>query len=151
MLYSKSTNGFYDPAINGDIPKDAVEITVDQWQSLMDAQSSGKVIQSDVNGNPEATNPPGPTQAQTINIISRAIQVALDAGAKNWGYDSIVSAASYAASTNKQYAADSATLIGWRDSVWSWATPLFSSVVAGESPDEFMKKMPAQPAQPKVS
>ena len=68
-----------------------------------------------------------------------------------WGYDNVISAASYAASTNKQYAADAAALIGWRDEVWAWATPQFPNVTAGETPESFMATMPAQPEQPKVS
>jgi hypothetical protein len=89
-----------------------------------------------------------PTQQETIDAISYAIQQALDAGAKAWGYDNIVSAASYANSTNTQYAADAKALIGWRDAVWAWAIPQFATVAAGTDPTAFMATMPAQPAQP---
>lgn len=101
--------------------------------------------------NDSTTTPPPPTQEQTITIISNAIELALDTGAIIWGYSSIVSAASYVASTNKQYAADASALIEWRDEVWAWAIPQFPNVIAGETPESFMATMPAQPAQPKVS
>ena len=148
--FTASPISFLDDDINI-IPSDAVEITQEQWQSLLESQSKGLIIKADLNGNPVAVNPPGPTYDQTVINISNALQATLDTGAINWGYNSIVSAASYAASINKQYAADAAALIGWRDEVWAWATPQFPNVAAGESPATFMATMPAQPEQPKVS
>jgi hypothetical protein len=88
------------------------------------------------------------TQAETVSNITSAIQQSLDVGAKAWGYDSIVSAASYASSTNAQYAVDAKALIGWRDAVWAWAIPQFATVVAGTDPQTFMVNMPIQPTQP---
>lgn len=57
MFYSKSTGGFYDPAINVSIPADAVQITDDAYQALFAAQSTGKVITADASGNPIAVDP----------------------------------------------------------------------------------------------
>jgi hypothetical protein len=96
----------------------------------------------------QALQNPAPTQAETVSNIASAIQQSLDAGAQKWNYDSIVSAASYANSTNTQYAADAKALIGWRDAVWAWAIPQFATVAAGTDPTAFMATMPAQPAQP---
>lgn len=65
MFYSKSAGGFYDSAIHGDnIPPDAVEITMAEHLALLAAQSAGKVIQGDENGNPVAVDPPKPTADQ---------------------------------------------------------------------------------------
>lgn len=150
--WSRSTSGFYDPAINADgIPLDAVEVTYAKWQALLVAQSQGMIIQSDSKGNPVAVDPPPPSKDQTITIISDAIQVALDAGAQKWGYSSIISGASYATSTDPQFAADAAALIGWRDTVWPWAYAKFPNVTPGESSDVFMVDMPAQPAKPVIN
>lgn len=53
--YAKSTNGFYSSEVNGAaMPSDVVEITEQIWQQLLEAQSSGRVIASDNNGNPIA-------------------------------------------------------------------------------------------------
>lgn len=99
---------------------------------------------------PDATlEPPTPTLDQTIVTINAAVQKSLDEGAAKWGYNSIVSAATYATSTNPQYAADAAALIQWRDDVWDWAYPKYAGVTPGETPEEFMVDMPKQPAQPK--
>lgn len=64
MFYSKSTNGFYIPAVHGDnIPGDAVAITHEQHQALIDGQSTGKVIAADENGFPVLQDPPPPPPA----------------------------------------------------------------------------------------
>jgi len=64
MRYSKSTGGFYDPAINTVIPTDAVTITAEQHQALLAGQVTGQVISSDANGSPILTDAPAPTEAQ---------------------------------------------------------------------------------------
>lgn len=74
IFYSKSAGGFFDSIINaGKIPSDAVSVSDDAYVSLMAAQSSGKVIQGDANGNPVAVNPPSPSAAQL------AVKAALEA------------------------------------------------------------------------
>ena len=62
--YSKTTCGFYDPAINASMPPDAVEVTDVAYEALFAAQSAGQIISADSNGNPVAAPPPGPTAAQ---------------------------------------------------------------------------------------
>lgn len=58
MFYSKFTGGFYEVEIHGrSIPNDAVEITRQQHEDLMTAQSNGKVIQGDKDGWPVALDP----------------------------------------------------------------------------------------------
>lgn len=73
FYYSAITGGFYDTSIHSDmfvaengtmVPNpsgpiaDAVAVTSDQYAELMTAQSSGKWITPDANGNPQATDPP---------------------------------------------------------------------------------------------
>lgn len=53
MFYSKSTGGFYDSDVHGgNIPQDAVEISVSEWRSLLDGQTQGKQIVGDQTGRP---------------------------------------------------------------------------------------------------
>ena len=67
MLYAKSTNGFYLPEFHGDrIPVDAVEITSEQYVTLLDGQSTGKQIVAGTDGFPVLTDPPAPTPNQII-------------------------------------------------------------------------------------
>src|ERR1700743_1672952 len=65
MYYSKSTGGFYDDGIHvkSQIPSDAVEITVAEWQTLLQGQANGQMIVADANGNPVLQNYPEPALA----------------------------------------------------------------------------------------
>lgn len=60
IFYSKSQGGFYDDSIHTTIPSDAVEITVEQWQALLEGQSGGQQIVGDANGNPILQAYPAP-------------------------------------------------------------------------------------------
>ena len=76
MYFSKSTGGFYDPAIHGDnTPADAVEITAEQHAALIEGQSHGKQIVADENGFPVLQDPPAPSVAEK----KAAVQSQIDA------------------------------------------------------------------------
>lgn len=74
MYYSKSTGGFYDTAIHGDnIPSDAVEISREYHAELMQAQTSGKII--DWSGDmPVAVEPQGPSPMELISAQIRVLE-----------------------------------------------------------------------------
>ncbi|MDH0435560.1 DUF4376 domain-containing protein [Aeromonas caviae] len=77
MYYSKSTGGFYSLDIHGNnIPPEAVEITTEDHSALMLAQSEGKQIVADDNGNPIAINPPMPIRTNVVLLA--------DVAAKRW-------------------------------------------------------------------
>ena len=61
MFYSSSTNGFYSPDLHKNIPNDAVEITTEYWQSLLEGQGQGQRIWHDESGYPILTDHPQPT------------------------------------------------------------------------------------------
>lgn len=70
MFYSKTTGGFYDRAIHGDnIPDDAVEITSEEHQTLINGQSNGKRIVADESGKPVLADPPAPTDDELAAAI----------------------------------------------------------------------------------
>lgn len=73
MLFSESTLGFYDPAINTDIPSDAVEITDDVYGAMISGQESGKQIAADKNGQPVLVDRIPPAVP-----LTRQAQAALD-------------------------------------------------------------------------
>lgn len=53
IRYSASSNGFYDTDINGgDIPSDAIDITEDEYKSILYGQAAGKIISADFAGKP---------------------------------------------------------------------------------------------------
>lgn len=102
---------------------------------------------------PPAPAPQAPTQAQLVTAYETAIQTALDTYAQSWGYDSLVTAASYAASTVPQFAAEAKALISWRDETWQWAEAYEAQVLAGTltlptNAAGLMAAMPPQPTRP---
>jgi hypothetical protein len=154
MKYSKSTNGFYTESIHGkNVPLDSIEITDEQHQELIISQSQGKIISTDKSGNPVAIDPPDPTQDQIFSSFESATKTMIDAFCKTWGYDSILSAASYSTSKNLQYANESDALTNWRDAVWTSYINLVASVKSGLTPiptsiESFLSTLPAKPARP---
>jgi hypothetical protein len=150
MFYSKSTKGFYDSVINSVIPSDAVEISTEYWQSLLEAQSQGQIIEADSTGYPKAVNHPAPTREQTIAIYNQAAQQNLDAVAESWEYSSIVSAVSYANSTNPQYKADAEALIAWRDETWKQAYTIEAGATLPLNVESFLAMLPAEPVKPVI-
>lgn len=65
MLYAKSTGGFYSAEIHGEnIPADAVEISQEYYESLLNGQSKGNLITSDKDGAPVLTSPQPPSTDQ---------------------------------------------------------------------------------------
>ena len=147
LYYAKSTNGFYDNEINTVIPADAIEISTELHQSLMQFQSLGKIIQSDKEGNPVALDPPAPTKDQLIQMYESVAQKNLDSVAKAWGYSSIVDATSYANSTNSQYKAEAEALIAWRDTYWAKAYTIEESSLPN-TVEDFIAALPAAPSKP---
>lgn len=73
MLFSKSTNGFYDPDIHKveQIPGDAVEVSAEDYAKLLQAQYLGKRITSNEEGCPVAIEPPPPT-AEELAVMNKA-------------------------------------------------------------------------------
>lgn len=57
----------------------------------------------------------------TEEEAAATVQEALDSKAKEYLYDSIISATSYINSTNPRFRADADAFVKWRDAVWVWA------------------------------
>ncbi|MDR2935655.1 MAG: hypothetical protein LBV70_07270 [Candidatus Adiutrix sp.] len=81
--------------------------------------------------------PPQPQPAQREAALKAALQARLDGFARTRGYDGILSAASYAASTDPRFAAEGQYAIQARDETWRAALAVFAQVAAGE------REMPA--------
>ena len=94
MYYAKSTGGFYVKEIHGKIiPNDAVEITDEEHQALLDGQSQGKAIVADADGRPMLQDPSPPTAKQIIlsqiaaleaTVTPRRLREAILAVDKGW-------------------------------------------------------------------
>lgn len=147
MKYAKSTNGFYDEAIHGgSIPADAVEITVEEHQALLEGQSQGKIISADKNGKPVLKDPPPPTPEQIVAQYDAAVQQRLDDFAKTHNYASILSAATYATSAVPKFAAEGQYAVEARDATWAKCYEVLAAVESGSRPmptlDELLAELP---------
>ncbi|VFS25944.1 tail assembly chaperone gp38 [Enterobacter cancerogenus] len=56
-FFSAKELGFFYAEVNEDIPEDAIEISSEAYNILIEAQGDGKTISSDSNGNPILTEP----------------------------------------------------------------------------------------------
>ena len=67
---------------------------------------------------------------EIISQFETVIQARLDLGAKNAGYDSILSACSYAAAPNA-FQADGISFINWRANCWTYCYSIMQQVQIG--------------------
>lgn len=78
MAYYSKTGGFYLREIHGDkIPADAVEITAEEWQALLDGQAHGKIIVAGKGGKPELRDPEPPAPVVPAQVTMRQARLAL--------------------------------------------------------------------------
>lgn len=66
--FSKAELGFYCDEVNESIPADAVEISEELYFSLLEGQSTGKVIAANKAGIPILTDPPEPTVEELVAL-----------------------------------------------------------------------------------
>lgn len=68
MHYSPLNKGFYCTTIHGEnIPADAVEVSPDEYETLMSGQSEGKhIVFNDQLGRPVLEDPPAPSPSELI-------------------------------------------------------------------------------------
>jgi hypothetical protein len=90
---------------------------------------------------------PAPTAPEpTIADYEAAIQGVIDQQARAKQFRDGVTLASYAASTNPQWAAEAQAFIAWRDAVWAHAYATFAKVQSGQMQqptiEGFLSEMP---------
>ena len=132
VFFSPATGGFYIREIHGDnIPADAVEITVEEYQALLEGQSKGKVIMADENGRPILQDPPPPTPEQIMAECVERTQKRLDDFARTRNYDNILSACTYATSTVPKFQKEGQYCVTARDATWAKLYEILAEVQAG--------------------
>ncbi len=143
LHFSKSTNGFFDSAIHGDLmPGDAVEVSIDAHSALLEGQSLGRRIVSDVRGYPVLATQPHPEPDQVRKMLSAAVQRHLDVTAQASGYDDIKTAVTYADEPAvPRFEAEGKALRAWRSLVWESA---LKTLEAGSLPsaDKLIASLP---------
>ena len=145
MFFSALTGGFYTREIHGDnIPDDAVGITTEEHQALLEGQSKGKIISADKNGKPVLKDPPPPTPEQIIAQYDAAIAQRLDDFAKTLNYTNIMSAATYATSTVPKFKAEGQYALEARDATWAKFYEVLAAVESGSRPMPTLEELLAE-------
>lgn len=144
MFYSKTTGGFYQ---SGKTPSDAVEITEDEHKTLIDGQSNGKLILPDQKGHPTLVDRPPLTDDEKIANYRAAVGRHIDAQAQAFGFDSIITAVTYADEPadplNQSYGV---ALRAWRSACWQKCREVLEVWQGGEAEptvDEVIASLPA--------
>lgn len=148
VKFSPSTKGFYSPAVHQVIPNDVVDITDDVHQALLAGQAAGKSIQSDASGHPVLVDPPPPTIEQQIAIYTDEVQRHLDTFAATRGYNSLLSACSYATSTVARFAVEGQYCVTLRDQTWTQCYQILADYQQGLRPAPTLEELLAELPQP---
>lgn len=135
FYYSPTTFGFYTKSIHGtNMPVDVIELSQERHKELLELQSQGKLITVGQDGDLTTVNRPLPTTEQTTATFIVLIQKKLDTFAKTKGYDSILSACTYATSTVPKFAAEGQAAVNIRDTTWACCYDILEAVQAGTRP-----------------
>lgn len=78
--------------------------------------------------------PPPPTSSEVQALVVADTQERLDLWARTRGYDGILSACTYAASTVPKFAAEGQAAVVARDATWAALYALLDAVMAGTQP-----------------
>lgn len=75
--------------------------------------------------------------------VAIELQRRLDGLAVSWGYDSMLSLASYRGSASLAFAAEALAATAWRDAVW-----IYAAASTATTPEAFFAGLPPAPAHP---
>lgn len=148
MFYSSLKPGFYSRDVHGDgIPADAVEISDEEYSSLLAGQSAGQRIVGGPDGFPVLETTPPPTVEQLVASLTAAVQAHIDARAAAAGYDNIYTACTYADEPSvPKFQAEGQALRAWRSWVWAKCHEIMADVQAGKreipSADRLIAELP---------
>jgi len=92
-------------------------------------------------------HPPAVTAQEIEQAMTDAIQAHLDATAQEMGYDGILSAVSYSASSHPKFGPEGRAALAWRDACWDYAYQVLFAAKAGAraipTSDELIAELPA--------
>lgn len=67
----------------------------------------------------------------TISRLTDAVQNHMDKTAQQRGYDNLLSACTYATSSNLPFQAEGQACVEWRDAVWAYCYQVMGNVMSG--------------------
>lgn len=110
------------------------------YEAVIDAPEATRLVASDEAApgwrmaDGELRPPLAVDAPPNVDVYRRAIAAHVEAAAVARGYDSGVSCASYASSTNPAWRAEAEAFVAFRDAVWAKAFALLGAVGAGKRP-----------------
>lgn len=148
---------YYYPALKGfssqpNLGGEAIQITDEQHQLLLQQESSGKILMHDAQGVPYAQDRPAPNPTelfmQAAEAVRQALQSAIDTKAREFGFSAGNALMLYAGFAN-DYQTLAQTFATWEVSVWTEANDYKAEVIAGNqpmlTPAQAVAMMPAYP------
>lgn len=147
-FYSASTGGFYNDKIHEVMPGDCVEITKDEYHSLLSGESEGMVISPGDSGKPVLCDRQPLTSEQITTMFKNAIQRHMDEVAISLGYDDIKNSVTYAEEPAvPKFQNEGRALRTWRSLVWAYGYEQISAVQSGDRElptiEELIAELPA--------
>lgn len=144
MLYSKSSNSFYVRELHGDaIPSDAVEVSKQQHKEIIEGHYAGKTISADSDGFPILIDAPKLSNEQRVRYLEMQVQQILDAKAREYGYDSILSAVSYATlGEGEPFQVEGKAFNTWRALCWQAFYNTINAFDFNGSDESVISKLP---------
>ena len=119
-----------------------IEITDAQHKLFIEHQQNYKII----DGKFTFVETPAPTLEQIQKELTAAVQLYMDSKVQEKGYDSILTACTYATSADLIFAKEAQTCIEWRDAVWRCCYKLFENMLSGScsimTQEEFIAELP---------
>jgi hypothetical protein len=139
--------GYYKLNTDGTIQSRSKQVD-NTWLPLSDLatkEDGSYYTYYNVDGTPDLAKIMLEDKANTLQAMESAVQEYIDSQAKNRGYDSIVSACSYAGYTN-EFQTEAVSLGVWRSAAWTKAYQVQADVEAGTIPmptvDELIAMLP---------
>lgn len=90
--------------------------------------------------------PAAPTEAAILSSLTAAVQIYLDATARERNYDGILSLCSYATSLDLTFKTEGQAGVEWRDAVWRASYTIMAAVKSGirgiPTVEELIEEMP---------
>lgn len=136
MLYSAAENAFYPVELvpmykaAGTFPADAKTVTPEVIQAFYETPPpAGKCLAAGVDGLPTWEDQDPPTPKQIEEDRNHAVQMLLDSTAREYRYDDMRSACTYADEPSvPQFQREGIALRAWRSLVWERVGKIFQEV-----------------------
>ena len=146
-FYSPSAKGFFDDTFHlpNEIPEDVIQLTDKEYRFYLKAVNSNKVIKVEF-GELKLSDRPVVVE-DIIKSITASLQNHLDEKAKEYGYDNIYTAISYAEESSvPKFQIEGKAFREWRSLFWLNVNEIKNTVIEGSRQmpniDELILELP---------